>query len=93
MAAIMYGWSRANPKLAAEAISALCNGTISKKFEPFRKVLKEIATIKANSQGRVHDVVRAAMWIKAWNLVAEGKSGTASGIRFQINEAFPTIKG
>lgn len=93
MAAIMYGWTKANPALAAEAITALSNGAIPKKFEAFRKVLKEISTIKSSSQGRVHDVVRAAMWVKAWNHVVEGKAGTASSIRYQNTEPFPAIQG
>lgn len=94
MAAIMYGWHRANPKLAAEATKALCGGAISARFTPFRKVLAEIQKIKAGSQGRVHDVVRAALWVKAWNLVVDNRSGTARDLTFKASiDAFPAIKG
>jgi len=94
MAAIMYGWHRANPNLATEAITALGGGAISKRFSPFRKVLAEIQKTKANSQGRVHDVVRAALWVKAWNLVVENRAGTAKDLTFKANsDVFPAIKG
>ena len=91
MAALLYAWHKANPKLAGEATTALTSGAIPSKFAAFRKVLKEITSIKASSQGRVHDIVRAAMWVNAWNLVIDGKAGRTSELRYELKDPFPQI--
>lgn len=94
IAALMYAWHRANPRLAKEAMDALSIGAIPKKFEAFRKALGAIQKKKAENDGRIHDVVRAALWVKAWNLVAENRVGTARDFKFDLSsEDFPQIAG
>jgi len=82
-----------NPERARGFFDVWVNGTYGDRYAALAKAMGEIASIQAASSGRVHDVVRAAIYVKAWNLVAEGKKGRgATDLRWSTSEDFPVIR-
>ena len=62
------------------------------RFKPLELMAKQIAQLQAQSSGHVHDVVRAALTITAWNIYLERRNGTATEMRWKPSDPFPEIK-
>ena len=93
VAAILYMITKKNPTKAAEWAAAWENGQDGGRFKPMSLATKKIQEIKTLSSGRVHDVVRAALLVKAWNLFVEGKRGAMADMDWTPAAEFPPIKG
>jgi hypothetical protein len=91
--ALFYICSKRNAKLADQFFCSWRTGHFTDRAKPLQKALKVINGIKANSSGRMHDVVRAAILVTAWNLAVSGKPGTASSFNWQTSMDFPVIGG
>ena len=67
-------------------------GNYAGAFAPLKHAIRRLEQIRVQSQGRVHELVRFAILIKAWNAYVEGKRGslTMIGVRsvFSVNTAF-----
>ncbi|MGY3588025.1 hypothetical protein [Bradyrhizobium sp. USDA 4350] len=89
--ALFYLAHKQNPKLAEQFFQSWQTGHFSGRFKPLQKALKVINAIKAQSSGRMHDVVRAAILVIAWNLVLKNKSGSATSFNWQTSMDFPVL--
>lgn len=70
----------------AEDLAEAWGGAMTERFLPFKRLELRIGEIKRVA-GRVHDTMRMAMIIKAWNAVRDNKP-TAS-LNWQPKEPFP----
>lgn len=88
--AVLYHFNRIDPDLAADLAEAWSTGTFTARFAPLRQLGAAIAALKKKSRGRVHEVVRLAMIVNAWNLIRAGRAKGA--INWDLNRPFPEIK-
>lgn len=86
--AILYLTDEANHERAVKFAEAWTTGS---KGGVFGKLSKAIGRVDKASTGRVHDVVRAAFIVQAWNLFVAGHTGTLSSFNWSLEDTFPTI--
>jgi hypothetical protein len=91
--AVLYHLHKKNPAKAAEFSTAWQTSKWDGKFKPIALMQTRIATMRASTSGRVHDVVRAALIIKAWNIFAAGRKGRAVDMTWDPSLSFPEIDG
>ena len=89
--ALLYLFERASTKKATVFAAAWESGKWAGEFKPIALMQTKIAALQSMASGRVHDVVRAALVIKAWNLFVAGKRGRATEMRWDTGEPFPEI--
>jgi hypothetical protein len=53
---------------------------------------RAISELQGMSSGRIHDVVRAAVIIKAWNLFVTGQRGNKTMLQWIVGQDFPEIR-
>jgi hypothetical protein len=92
-AALYYEFSRRNQPVADEFFEAWCTNALPSRMKSLRKAKDHIARLYEASNGRVHDTVRAAIWVLAWNCAISRRRGTAPTLRWQPQDVFPQIKG
>jgi len=89
--ALLYLFHRANPVRAADFANAWESGNKAPEFNAIDLMQKKIWGLQSVTSGRVHDVVRAALIIKAWNLFVAGRKGRMPDFEWHVSEPFPTI--
>jgi hypothetical protein len=90
--ALLYLFHRANPAKAADFANAWETGNKGPEFMAIDLMQRKIWGLQALTSGRVHDVVRAALIIKAWNLFVAGRKGRGdANIAWEMSEPFPNI--
>ncbi len=89
--AILYLFNKANPTKATEFAAAWEAGKWDGRFKPISLMNTEIGRLRSTAHGRVHDVVRAALVIKAWNLFVSGRRGRGTKMSWATSESFPEI--
>jgi hypothetical protein len=92
--AMLYLFRRANAAKGAEFADAWESGKwVGPKYKPIQTMQAKISALQAAASGRVHDVIRAALIINAWNAFVEGRKGTINEIEWNRADDFPAIKG
>lgn len=91
MAALLYHFNKVDPADAGDFAAALAGGQRSGRYAPIKKAEARILEIFNASSGRVHDVVRAAVLVTAWNLFRARRKGTGKDFQWDKTMAFPTI--
>jgi hypothetical protein len=100
MAALFHMWDDKNPEVFNSLYASLVSN--QKMPERFKAMDKAFAIIKQQglqSAGRVNDVWRAGVLVKAWNLIigkrkGKGWRGAASAFTFDVKQdPFPEFKG
>jgi hypothetical protein len=89
--ALLYLFEKANAPKAAIFAEAWQSGKWAGKFKPIALMQKKIGNLHSMAAGRVHDVVRAALVIKSWNLFVAGKRGQPADLRWDTADPFPQI--
>lgn len=89
--ALAYLFHKANPKKAEKFVEAWISGNFSKEFRAIGTMQKAIAKIFQMSNGRIHDLVRVALIIKAWNLHLINKQGREADFIWEPKDEFPKI--
>jgi len=90
-AAHLYAFSKIDPVDAALFGDAWATGTMNGKFVPLGRLATKLADIKKQSSGRIHDVVRSALIIKAWNLYRANRKGSSKDFEWTTGKDFPVI--
>ena len=93
VAALLHVFGRKNISKASQFSSAWANGEHGGQYASLGKLQKEIARLASSSSGRVHDVVRAALVVRAWNAFVEGRKGNLSDFTWKPSDVFPEIGG
>lgn len=88
VAAVLYHCDKVDSAFAGEFSFAWEAGTYEPRFRPIGTMQGELVKLSNTGSGRIHDVVRAAMIINAWNAAHTG----SGRIRWTIDLPFPTIK-
>jgi hypothetical protein len=91
--ALLYTFDRIDSELAADFAEAWAAGSPLPRFRAIRTMEDEVARLRRAATGRVHEVIRAAMIVNAWNSVKSGQKGRIDKIRWDIGEDFPVIYG
>lgn len=89
--ALLYSFDKVDPELAADFGEAWGTGTVTARFRAITAMQTETTRLKNQTAGRVHDVVRVAMIINAWNAIRRGQKGRGSIIRWTLDQRFPDI--
>lgn len=92
VAAILYLLDGANSAKATEFADAWESAKWAGKYKAIGLMQERIASIRASTSGRIHDVVRAALIIKAWNIFVAGRKGRAIEMVWSPTEDFPVIE-
>lgn len=92
-AAILYLASKIDAKKADEFARVWEQAGQDRKGKPIRLMLDRLAVMVSASHGRIHDTVRAAIAVIAWNLFYEGKSGTQKSMEWNVSDDFPKMAG
>lgn len=94
VSALIYHFHCKNPEKATAFYEAWASGSWGGRFKVFDRLSKRLRELHEASSGRVNDVVRAALIVKAWNLYIEGRVGTSTDFVWSLSaDAFPEIRG
>lgn len=93
VAALLYMFYKKSPSKYAEWAMAWEKGQDGGKFRSMSVATKRIQEIKSASFGRVHDAVRAALLVKAWNMYVTGTRPKKDDMNWTLQMDFPEILG
>lgn len=93
LAALHYLFAERDRKKADEFFAEWASGRAKKARAPSRGLQKSLVEIAASSNNRVHESVRNALIIKAWNAYAAGRTVSRADMRFAVSDPMPTIAG
>jgi hypothetical protein len=68
-------------------------GVTKKGRSPTRYLQERLIELSTLQHGRIHETVRNALIIKAWNAYVSGRAMTKREMNFNIGDTFPDIKG
>jgi hypothetical protein len=88
VAGLLHAFCKIDLKKAAEFSDAWENGYQGGRLGVIRRVQKHLDQIKKQSNGRVNDVVRCALYVEAWNHFVTGSKVNFS---WTMTEPFPEI--
>jgi len=91
VAAMLYTFDKVDPDFIVEFTEAWAVGAGEPRFVPLKKMQEGLNKLSNAGSGRIHDVVRAAMIINAWNACRAGKQGKGT-ILWDLQQAFPAIR-
>ena len=91
-AALYYLFATKNKVLADQFFGAWSTGTHPKGLGSIGKALTYLQ--KSKREGvRIHDTMRAFVWVTAWNLAVKKQTGTLGKFAYSEKDAFPKIMG
>jgi hypothetical protein len=90
-AGALYVFAEANRRAMMEFATGWTAGMIGGQFLPIGNMHKRLAELHQASNGRVHDVVRAAYLVIAWNLFVQGLRGSKKSFEWVPTDEFPEI--
>ncbi len=93
IAALLYLAHRANAEKAAAFAEAFVIGNFVGPFAPLKHAIRRLEQIRTQTQGRVHELVRFAILIKAWNAYIGGKRGSLTMMSWMLDDEFPQVAG
>jgi hypothetical protein len=91
VAALLYLTKRANPEKGKAFAEAFEFGSGSGEFKAIKLATQRLEQIRVQTSGRVHELVRFAILIRAWNAYIGGKRPTKSMLNWTLEEPFPKV--
>lgn len=93
-AALYYITSKKDRRLSINFFDAWITGRFEGRFRALGKALQSIHKKRLAQSGRLHDVVRAAILVMAWNNAVVNRVGAEKDFEFDVrNDRFPRIEG
>jgi hypothetical protein len=80
-AALMYKFQKSDPIKAKEFLQAWLRGERNGKNQIIDIMQAQLHSTKANNNGRIHELTRAAVIIKAWNIFKANHKGSLQQIQ------------
>lgn len=80
-AALMYKFQKSDPEKAKAFLRAWLRGERDGKNQIIDIMQSQLHATKANNNGRIHELTRAAVIIKAWNIFKAGQKGSLQQIQ------------
>lgn len=93
LAALHYIFSEKDRKRADTFFDEWANGRGVKARAPSRYLQKCLVELASASNNRVHENVRNALIIKAWNAFVNGRSVTKAVMQHAVSDPIPAIEG
>jgi len=90
--AMLYAFAEKNADQAADFAAAWAGGQWGGRFKPIGTMQECLMRFK-ESGGRVHDVMRAAFIVIAWNLFLSKRRGRKTDFTWALADDFPLIEG
>jgi hypothetical protein len=91
LAALHYLFAERDARKADEFFDEWATGRAKKVRAPSRYLQKSLVEIAANSNNRVHENVRNALIIKAWNAFLAKRTVSKADMRHAISDPLPKI--
>lgn len=91
IAALVYKFSKSDKKRAEEFVRAWQRGERSGKYYIIDIMQALLHSQKANNNGRIHEMTRAGIIIKAWNLFKAGQKGSLAQLQAAITTKIEQI--
>lgn len=89
VAGILYHLDKVDGDFTALFSEAWADGIYEPRFQAIGRMQTELLTLSNIGSGRIHEVVRIAMILNAWNSARAGRKG---GVRWDQTMPFPVIK-
>jgi hypothetical protein len=93
LAALHYIFSEHDPKKADAFFDEWASGRTKKARAPARALQTRLVEISASSNNRVHENVRNALIIKAWNAYVAHRTVTKAEMQHAVTDVMPKIAG
>ncbi|HEV2263141.1 MAG TPA: hypothetical protein VGR79_01265 [Stellaceae bacterium] len=93
LAALHYLFSKRDQKRADEFFDEWASGRAKRVRAPSRYLQKRLVEIAASSNNRVHENVRNALIIKAWNAFLARRTVSKADMQHAISDPLPKING
>jgi len=93
LAALHYLFAKKDRSKADTFYEEWASGRAKKARAPSRYLQAELVRMIRDSNGRIHENVRNAMIIKAWNAYVHNRSVTKAEMSHGISDAMPRIEG
>jgi hypothetical protein len=93
LAALHYMFSERNSRKADEFFDEWATGRAKRARAPARQLQTALQEIATASNNRVHENVRNALIIKAWNSFVAGRTVTRADMKHAISDPLPAIDG
>lgn len=81
MAALVYNFSKSDSKKAEEFVRAWIRGDRNGRFQIIDTMQALLHSQKANNNGRIHELTRASIIVKAWNIFKLGQKGSLAQLQ------------
>lgn len=91
MAALMYQFSKSNHAKADEFVRAWLRGERNGKYQIIDTMQALLHSQKANNNGRIHELTRASIIVKAWNIFKAGQKGSLAQLQAAANSKIEPI--
>lgn len=92
MAALVYMFAKSDAIKSKDFVRAWLNGQRNGKYQIIDTMQALLHSQKANNNGRIHELTRAAVIIKAWNLFRSGHKGSLTQLQAAMNKQIEDIE-
>lgn len=92
MAALIYQFAKSDKSKAYDFVRAWLSGQRNAKYQIIDTMQALLHSQKANNNGRIHELTRAAVIIKAWNLFRAGHKGSLAQLQSAMTKPIETIE-
>lgn len=90
-AALIYKFSLSDATKAADFVRAWLSGQRNGKYQIIDTMQALLHSQKANNNGRIHELTRAAVIIKSWNIFKMGHKGSLAQLQAAITAPIEAI--
>lgn len=90
-AALVYKFSQSDNAKAKDFVRAWVSGQRNGKYQIIDTMQALLHSQKANNNGRIHELTRAAVIIKAWNIFRAGHKGSLTQLQAAMNQPIEKI--
>ena len=91
LAALHYLFSKRDARKADSFYEEWASGRAKKARAPSRYLQNELVRVSRESNNRMHENVRNAMIIKAWNAYVQGRAASKADMRHAVSDPMPKI--
>jgi hypothetical protein len=91
LAALVYHFSRSDANKAKDFVRAWLKGDRNGKYQVIDTMQALLHSQKANNNGRIHELTRASIIVKAWNTFKLGQKGSLAQLQSAANTKMESI--
>ncbi len=91
MAALVYNFAKSDPSKAKDFVRAWQRGDRNGKYQIIDTMQALLHAQKANNNGRIHELTRAGIIIKAWNVFKAGQKGSLAQLQAALTTKIEKI--